>query len=190
MPFFKRKPTLAICFYGTVADINLEEIKKNCSTRFPEYDIVYFENFGDIKPLKNLWLCSFKKRQYELDNGIEFNICIAVDPSVDWVSMWLNSINPLMILDSSKLKSISDDILYFPKGSCSIRAVTSVPVCMFFASSHIFDLACNFIIALPSLPRDRYTTTIDEDFYFFLKTLKIKTECSNYENSSLFKRAT
>ena len=167
MPFFNLKPILAICFYGSVEPINLEEIKKHCSFRFAEYDVIYFENFGDPILLKNLWLCSFKKRQYELDKGIESSACIAVNPNIDWVNSWLNSEEPNELLESSKLKNISDDILYFPKGSYSINAVVSISVCMFFAASQIFDLACNFIIALPALPRDRNTKTIEEDFISF-----------------------
>jgi hypothetical protein len=184
---------LAICLYGLNEDKELvQRIRKENDRIFPGHRLTYFETTSDPILHRNLWLASFKKRQHELNNIVEFDACLALNIEDKWVTDFLYSpTNPVfdLIINPLTFKNMSDEKLYFVKGAYS-KGFTVISPSVFFASSLLFDLACNFSIARPTFPKDRARETDDEDFYYFLKTLKIRTECTNYENSSLFKRTT
>lgn len=184
---------LAICIYGSKENRELvQRIRSENDRIFSGHQVTYFEITSDPVLHKNLWLASFKKRQHELNNIVEFDVCLALNIDDEWIVDFLYSpSNPAinLIIDPPKFKNISNEKLYFIKGAYS-KGYTIISPSIFFASSLIFDLACNFGVARPMFPIERGRGTDEEDFYFFLKTLRIKTECTNYENSSLFKRTT
>ncbi len=178
-------PRIAICLYGLSTDTNLARTKLLCSSIFKFGQITYFESFVSNSIYENLWISAFKKRQHELDSKQVFDICLAIDTT--------NSIDILSKLEIAELNIIKyrEDKLYFIAGEYfSDRGSTAISPSVFFSNSLIFDLACNFGKVFDKLPPFRKAKTIEEDFYYFLKTLKIKTRCISYENSSLFKRTT
>lgn len=186
-----QKTNLAICIYGLEENRELvDKIKYENNIIFPTCRTTYFENVGDPDLYKNLWLASSKKRQNELINSSEYNICIAYNISDKFVSEYLFSpTNPTysLIITSSTFEDTSSDKLYYVKGGYRpTRAFTEVSPSIFFSSSLIFDLASNFSVARPSFSIEINRGQDDEDFYYFLKTIRIKTECINYENRKLF----
>jgi len=179
------KPDLAVCLYG-ISNTNEHVIKQYCADNLSYlYNINYFNHYEDNDIYNNLWKVSFKKRQTELINKKDFDVCLAIDTSDDTADLFLNHKILLNIHYYNK------DKIYFAKGDFfSLKGSTGASPQIFFSNSVTFDLACNFGLKLHTLPKDRKLGTIGEDFYYFLKTLKIKTECINYENSDLFKRTT
>ena len=182
--FMFPRARLAICLYGLQTD-TVDHIKLLCSSIFKFEHITYFEGFDSSCMYENLWISAFKKRQHELDSKRVFDVCLAIDAtsSIDILSK-----PKIAELNISKYR---EEKLYFIAGEYFYdRGSTAISPSIFFSNSLIFDLACNFGKVFYKLPTFRKAKTIEEDFYYFLKTLKIKTRCVNYENSSLFKRTT
>jgi hypothetical protein len=170
----------AVCFYGT-SNKNTLSIREYLDKSFS--DLNYFEHYDD-DVYKSLWISNFKKRQVELALKQDFSSCLAIDTSDDTLELILNNTDLL-----SKINSCTDNKIYFVNGEFFLnKGSTSASPQIFFSNSFTFDLACNFGLQRSTLPLDRKLGTIGEDFYYFLKTLKIKTQCINYENRNLFKR--
>jgi hypothetical protein len=125
---------------------------------------------------------AFKKRQFELDARQDFDICLAVDSSNETLELFAKHTDLLLNIDS-----YTDNKIYFVKGSfVQGQGSTNVSPQIFFSNSLTFDFACNFGTEYKTLPTDRKSGGIDTSFYYFLKTLKIKTECIHFENTKLF----
>ena len=172
---------IAVCLYGKSND-NTPFIKQYCKDNLLNNNIIYFENYDNDDLYKNLWISSFKKRQFELDRKVEFDICAAIDTSDDTFDLFLNHEDLLL-----KVPKYQEEKLYFLKGSfIEEYNATGVSPQIFFSNSLIFDYVCNFGVQHSILPRQRKPGTIDISFYYFLKTLKIKTECIHFGNLELF----
>jgi hypothetical protein len=171
---------LAVCFFGDGDSLPIiQEINQRVLDD-PRLSVKYFGILPDIAKHKDIWVCSFQKRQYELDTGSDFDVCMAVDISVganfkEWAEKIFDFIRTM------------EEKVYYVTGGFSHTFGTGINDCIFFAPSLIFDLACN--AKMVTLPTGRHTSTKEQDFHFFLKTLKIKTECIYHENSDLFKWA-
>jgi hypothetical protein len=169
---------LAICLFGP-SGTDATGLKEMCLALYGE-NARYFESYVDTDSYRNLWLSSFKKRQFEIANDLGFTVCLAINAGEKWNAEIL-PILPVRLTET----------LYFVKGGCVMSyGQTFISPDAFFAESHLFDIACMFGLTRTILPINRKSKTIQEDFYHYLKSLKIKTECINYENSSLFERAT
>lgn len=180
---------IAICLYGTDRTY-LDQARRSFSTTFG--DITFFEEIDETDIYWSLFKSCYSKRQFELAARYEFDVCLALNVSGNSdLAQFLKSDHLINILISPhKLIITDEETLYFAAGHFKNHgvSVTVISLDAFFASSIIFDLACNFGVAHDCLPKGRPTNSPGEDFYYFLKTLKIKTECINYENSYLFKR--
>jgi hypothetical protein len=174
-------PKLGICLFGTLHD-RATKFKEICYSKFgANFVIDLFEHYTTADAYKNLWLVNFKKRQHEINNRFEYSGCIALNVNENWD----NDFIPI------QYKEPALDKLYFAKGGIDLpRGATRISLAAFFASSHIFDMACSFGLARGKFPFGIKARTDEEEFYHYLKSLKIKTECVNYENSSLFERTT
>jgi hypothetical protein len=171
-------PKIAVCLYGT-SNSNLPGIQNYLNSLC--YNITYFEHYED-DVYRSLWVSAFKKRQQELDNREEFDICLAVQLSNETLELFAKYDSLL-----SNITSYTDNKIYFVKGSfVQGQGSTNVSPQIFFSNSLTFDFACNFGTEYKTLPVDRKQGGIGTDFYYFLKTLKIKTECINFENTELF----
>jgi len=171
-------PKIAVCLYGS-SNSNVLGIQNYLNAL--GYDITYFEHYED-DIYRSLWVSAFKKRQQELDKRQEFDICLAVDSSNKTLELFARHNNLLLNISSYK-----DNKIYFVRGSfVQGQGSTNVSPQIFFSNSLTFDFACNFGTEYKTLPIDRKQGGIGTDFYYFLKTLKIKTECINFENTELF----
>lgn len=172
-------PKLAVCLYNNFDDgPAVAHIKNFLLEKYTNYTIQFFENYSpDNDSIKNLWLSAFKKESYELDSDRIFDLCLAINTShVD-------------LLETINIPQIIYDKLYYVSGFANMFiSSTGIDLNIFFAKTTIFDIACNFYLAKDFLPKDKKGTSIEESFYYYCKGFKIKTECVNYENSSLFKR--
>lgn len=157
--------SVAICVFGNkkLSELSIPVIS--------EHQVVF--NVANADCWKSLWLTANAKRNYEIDNHVEFNLCLGINtPHVS-------------ILDTFKLSSTYDkETFYFYDGYFTGHTVGINPT-MFLASSHIFDIVSHYHVSLHGNDLAK-----PEEFYHFIKKFAITTQCINYENSSLFKRPT
>jgi hypothetical protein len=173
---------MAICLYGT-SNANLPAIQQYCYDQLSRYyDIEFFDHIDDKDTYASLWRSCFKKRHHELEIKKDFDICLAIDLADDTMALMSEHSNLLSIIPCYK-----DDKLYYVRGSFTGEyAVTEASPQMFFSNSLTFDFACNFGIEQKNIPLIRKKKIDDKNFYYFLKTLKIKTQCVHFENPKLF----
>jgi len=166
---------LAVCIFGN-GKTNVTQIKNKCTEAFVDYNITFFY-IPDNNEFRSLWLTANEKRQYEIFNGRDFNLCMGIRDT------------DTSIINDIKIKSsINTNILYFSIGRFNNKYYcTEIEPTGFYATSHIFDRVAEFIFTKITQINLR-VDNVSARFYFHLKYLKIKTECVNYENSYLFKR--
>lgn len=173
---------LAVCLYGT-SNTNLSALRQHCCNQMSDYNIEFFEHIDENDLYINLWKSCFKKRQHELEIKKDFDTCVAIDLSDDTLSLFSQHSNLL-----PKLDLYTSNKLYYVRGRYTGgRGVTEVSPQIFFSNSLTFDCACNFGIEYKYLSPVRKKGTLDDKgFYYFLKSLKIKTECTHFGDLKLF----
>lgn len=184
---------IAVCIFGK--EFNQEKIlviESKTRSLFPNSDqLVFFHDFTNPNPLRNLFNVSYKKQKYEFERKIFFTGCLALSIDDDRISQEL-----ITSKEVDLFSQLDKNTLYFLTGSMNLSTIykcayTSIDPLGFFTNSFLFDLACNFVNVNSTFETDRNEPSpshIGERFYWYLKTLKIKTHCINYENRSLFKR--
>lgn len=137
-----------------------------------DYTIFFEHNSNLFKALRNV---SVKKRLYETEMFHNFDICIAYNP------VRAN-------LDNLILKKPAADTIYHAYGhfSRSQHCVGAEPS-LFYSRTVEFNRACEFIENYTNI-NDGKVIKVGEKFVFHLRSLHLKNECFNYENSSLFIR--
>lgn len=170
---------LAVCLYGS-KNSDPMITKEFCNSELGDkFHIHFYEYFENDDPLINLWTVNFNKRQYEIKNTKEYSVCLALNVNATNESLPIEKYLPL------------NDQLYYIMGGFDIPTQTTfISLSAFFANSYIFDMVCSFGLVKGKWQNLIKSRNIEEEFYFYLKTLKIKTGCINYENSSLFKWTT
>lgn len=166
---------LAVCFYGneleTQAHLNL------VFEKFKEFDISTFSSNAAEK-LDALQYVAHKKHTYEILQKCNFDVCLALDTaSID-------------LLNYTYIDNIENNFVYFTKGFFKHKTVsTGVSAEIFYASSLTFDRACEMKTNLAYIDMG-WLRGHDpaELFYYHLKSLNIRTECINCENSNMFIR--
>ncbi len=168
---------IAICFYGSAPS---DEIRKIILDKFGKLEFKIFESY-DTDTFKSLEVVSFKKRDYELENNIEFSLCVAIHTDDIELMKNFNILN---------LKFTQHNTIYFMKGYFSIsRYKTGINPEIFFAKSSTFDRICEFYTNQRFfIDRHWVRGQLEEVFYYHVKSLIIKAACINYENSNLFIR--
>lgn len=167
---------VAICIFGN--NDNLNTIKDQITSKFVTSKLDFF-NVPDASLYKSLWLTANQKRQQELLRKKDYDICIGV-----------NAQDHAILSVMGNPSFIDSNTLYFTEGE-HIRRFnqTKVTISVFYSSSWVFDRVSEFMFTdVP--PSYKRLNTDEENFYFHLKYLKIKTQCTNYENCNLFKRTT
>lgn len=182
--------SIAVCMFGASIDLSkISAIESYLKSIFDEkYRLIFFNNFTYTHYLKNLFNVCYEKQKYEFENNIIFEGCIALN--IDHSTV----VDNLLIAekDIKFFQKLDVNTLYFLSGD-NTNTKTRIDMTGFFANSFVFDTVCNFPIIDINVDQDRdddIPTKIEEKFYWFAKSLKIKTKCINYENSSLFKRTT
>ena len=187
--------TIAICLYGK-DNTHSEEIKQLCLYKFnlidfKRYHIEFYEHYDSNDLYKSLWLSCMKKRDAEFTERHDFSICMAIDVSDESSMDLLNRLSNKQLLYPGKIKKldlVSLNTMFYITGEKD--RITLPDLNIFYADSFIFDRICEFGInrEMMPYPGELHEKQILVLFYYYLKSLKIKLECINYENSSLFKR--
>lgn len=178
---------LAFCIYG-LTNNRVDLIKDQIRHKFSRSHISFFEEFAlnESGTLHSLHRCSLKKRNFEIENHKEFDACIAFD---------INAIDKLQNL--SIVPEIRNHKVYSVTGSFNEPYYTTgIGIEIFYADSMTFDRACEFVLNIPNFKLhairgyNKIPLSTAILFYFHLQTLKLNTECINYEDSSLYQRTT
>jgi len=169
--------TLAVCFYGikladsVIIDLVLE--------KFKEYDISIF---NECNPTTSVALLKVAHRKHseEILNKHDYDICMAVHTSAH------------NLIQHTTIKNLEPNFLYFTKGYFNEPdRSTGVSKEIFYATSLTFDRACEFKINLNYIDKRWLRSQGPEAlFYYHLKSLNIRTECIDCENSHMFIRTT
>jgi len=194
-----------VCYYGTRNNPELiEKINKcvgeNFNVPYPEYS----SDTSTSDLFLNLWKCSVTKMDVELTNKIFFNAVMAINLDDEIIiQKFLDKMNAHKFFRPENLKEVKRDTVYFCMGSL-IGYKTTINPSIFFADSSTFGIAANYglvrnriametDLAFSSGPMKELKNRLVNDhiyFYNFLKSHKLKTECVNYEDSSMFERST
>ncbi len=170
---------LALCFYGKIPATDIQ--KAEAIARFSNRDCILFENYDTASRSKSLMNVSYLKRQFEILNHFSFDTCVAIDSESD------------ALMHTVLRYHARPGFVYFTKGYylTSHGGTTGVNPEIFYAESMTFDRAAELCIGMQNMDSDWMTSDrIEEIFYLHLKSLDIKTECVNCENSDMFIRAT
>lgn len=179
---------IAVCIFGSQFDLaKTLKIESYLKSLFDsKFNLVFFNDFTNQNYLKNLFNVCYQKQKYEFEKRTIFEGCIALNIDNNLVT------ENLLITkkDIDLFLNLDLNTLYFLSGE-NKNNKTCIDISGFFANSFIFDTVCNFPLMDIQISQDRDDTVprnIEEKFYWFNKSLKIKTKCVNYENCSLFKR--
>jgi hypothetical protein len=178
--------TYAVCFYGTKS-VDTTELQAKLQKWFP-FPMTFFHHFDEDKFLA-LETVSHKKKTAEFQTHVEFKICMAYDTDVMFDVRHIE-----MVYDADKKVDLQKNFIYYMTGGFDKKHwLTSVNPCVFIARSWEFDRACEYHTNLKNIPVNQIRGPSVDDaakFYYHLQTLSLSTECVNYENRSLFIRAT
>jgi hypothetical protein len=164
---------LAICYFGKKDE--REKVLDLARKKFSNYEVTLFASIGEDKA-HNLWKASLQKRNYEIENQIEFDVCVGVC-STNFVNFNNTNINEL----------VKNKVYYTSGYYLKAAHRTGAHLNIFYCQSIEFDRVAEFFHSVKSI--DTGLTKESEQFFYHLKTLNFDTECINYENSSLFIRS-
>lgn len=164
------------------------EIRDSILSHLNDFKVDVLEDNTDDK-FEAYYSMAVAKRNLEVSRHKEFDLCIVMSGTGDIYKNFRVDNLPVY------------NVLYFITGHVgagtgtqdrisSSRITLSIDTDMFYSDSLVFDRACEYKFHKinTSIFPEKYNT--GNDFYFHLKSLYINTECINYEDSSLFVRAT
>lgn len=164
-------------------------IKNSILSRLGNFTVDVFEDNVTNDKFEAYYRMTVMKRDLEISRHREFDVCVAMSGTSDIHQHF-------QITDLPKY-----NVLYFVAGHAgagelpadrvgSSRITLSINTDMFYSDSIVFDRAneYKFHRINTSIFREKYD--IGNNFYFHLKSLRIDTECINYEDSNLFIRPT
>lgn len=162
---------IALCIYTDNIDYNPE---KDSSIHGLDYEIFFEFNPQIFHALR---MVAFKKRLFELKHSDEFEVCIAYNP----MCASLKDIN---------VTHIKENTIYYAYGKFDrTKYRVGANPALFYCGTLEFNRACEFADNIKNI-RPFDPLTVDEQFLFHTRSLFLKDECVNYENSSLFIRTT
>lgn len=163
---------IAICIFGPDTSIKTSEFKKKADELYPGYATVMFRDASADK-FKSLYKVAFKKRKHEVLLSLDFSFCVGI------------SADSLYNLEICKMpENIKDDTVYYSKGCFSNEGRTGAYPDSFLCKTLEFDRCAEIYHNIKNI--DKTYSIEPEIFYYHLKSLKLKTECINFENSNLF----
>jgi hypothetical protein len=168
---------IAIVLFGD--NINSELITQAlecCKEKFKSHNnVTYFYEITNTGVWENLYQVAFKKRKFEIGTKKEFHYVIAIN---------VRNINVINNLNFDNIKCSGLDLHYFSGFFNKSSWKTSIYDAGFYCISRIFDLASNFINVKEKIEKlacdDKSfgDNSPDHAFYYYLKTLNLKTYCA------------
>lgn len=183
---------LCICYYGTNnGEETITKIHNIWAKTFNISNLIYHMDYSTPDLYHNLWRCAMKKRQHDLTERISFKTVLVINTDSPSVTEYLTDFKLFhLIIDPAELLDTKDDVLYYCMGEFLPNNTTAIDTSIFYSNNVIFDMVANFGLVVDSLRIKRNNTNDFSNFFYYLKTLKIKAKCVNYENRGLFKRST
>ena len=170
--------SLAVCIFGNQGQSfdqqhHTDQLREKFKD-FANINLFYCVETEDI--YFNMFKASFLKRNYEIKHSINFDLVLTVD---------LNKFALIQFVPISKCTN--EETLYFLRGGFYTHwSSTVIWPEIFCASSMISDFAAKFGQVYKILPKGRKGACLEEDFYYYLKSLKIRTVAMNKDIPSLF----
>lgn len=169
---------VAIVLYGE--DINNELIDQYleiCSNKFKSFqNITYFYEIINESAWDNLYRTGFKKRKFEIDNKMEFDNVIAINLKSSFV---------LLGIPFDNVKCPDFSLTYFSGFYNNSSYKTSIDELGFYCISRIFDVVLQYnevkekIKKLATDDKAFGDDSPEHMFYYYLKTLNLKTYCAH-----------
>lgn len=185
---------IAICFYNIDPSLQtLNKLKLNFDRLFSKCQISYFEHFSTdgATVLQGMYNVAHIKRLEETTRlyQFEFDACFSINLNNDIIKS-NNDLYFNFLFCRVKLENMLDSntLYYLSGGFEAATSTTEINFNAFYSTSRLFDIVSKFGLLYDHLPTGRKGSNINQDFYYYLKSLKIQTECVNYEIGSLFKR--
>ena len=159
----------ALCIYTDDPECKINATLYNSGYK------VFFEFNEDL--FYALKLVSIKKKEFELTANVIFDVCIGYDPG-------------RAKIDDMIIPVVDESTIYFAYGGYdSSTWTTSANPALFCCQSEEFNRMGELYDNMQKMQDDRYNTR-NGQFLFHIKSLLLNSECTNYENSSLFIRST
>jgi hypothetical protein len=168
---------IAIVLYGD--NINSELIAHSleiCNEKFKSHtNVTYFYEITNTSVWDNIYQVAFKKRKFEIDSKKEFHYVIAIN---------VGNVSLIKNLKFNNIKCADFSLHYFSGFFNKTSWKTSIDNAGFYCMSRIFDLASNFVNVkekieiLASEDKSFGDKTPGHAFYYYLKTLNLKTNCA------------
>ena len=176
---------IAVVLYGD--HIQSELIMQSldiCNEKFKLHkNITYFYDLTDTSAWENLYQAKFKKRKFEVDNRKDFHYIIAIN---------VKHISAINIIKFDNIKCADFSLHYFSGFFNNSSWKTSINDAGFFCTSRIFDLASNFVNVRENIEKlagwDKSfgDQSPEHAFYYYLKTLNLRTYCATTLNAGLY----
>lgn len=155
----------AICFFGGNKDSTIDQdVLDKFYIKFPNVSTDLFTPTIYTKPLQDLKSAQWMKRQAEIKCNQQYDVVIGLN---------LSSVDKLLTITNL---DIEYGTLYFTNGNFTGR--TSIDHTCFYSRSMIFDRAAEFCYWTPP----EFLKTSGEQYYWYLKTWKIRTICCDIKN--------
>lgn len=165
---------IALCCFGKDTT-NKTKILSEIEKKFRN-SIIHLFSFEDCDKNISLWKTSLLKRDFEIRNNMEFDLCIGINSDA------------LISFDDFILpEKIEDNRVYFTIGWFNHkRWRTCLDLRSFFCKSVEFDRMAELHESVKFMPAD---LPEEEKVFYHVKTLIFDPICSKHENSSLFIRS-
>jgi hypothetical protein len=168
-------PGLALCIYSKISD----EVRTALLSKCKLFDVTVFEDYNEDK-FRALYNVSILKRHHEIATKVDFTTCLAIGA------------NRLDLIDSLSIRLIPKyRICHFIAGEYKPKLMSvSIDTDIFYADSSTFDRICEYHLNLPNINPERIFSGVEpgDKFYYHLKSLMLKSECTNFENRDLLIR--
>ena len=182
---------VAVCVHSMDDHGLNNQLKEKILRSLSNFSVIFFEHTNKDADLKNLWNIAHQKRQYEIHYlKKEFDVCVSICVNEHTKDFLSSDILLYLLVNLTMISKVEENVLYFSTGGFkNSDSSTFIDPWVFYADSLTFDIASNFAVVQELLPQNKKSSTMPEDFYYYLKSLKVRTECINYENCGLFKRS-
>jgi hypothetical protein len=168
---------IAVVLYGDNIDSELiSQSLEKCYEKFKSYtDITYFYEVTNTSIWNNLYQVAFKKRKFEIDRKNEFNYIISIN---------VQKIKVMNMVSFNNSKCSEFSLYYFLGFYNKASFKTSITDAGFYCTSRIFDLVSNYVNVKEKIEKlacdDKAfgDNSQEHQFYYYLKTLNLKTYCA------------
>lgn len=159
---------IALCIFGQGSHnpVDYGNTIDQFQKKFTDVTIDFFTANDSLNDCENLKIVAWNKRQAEIKNNVQYQVTVGLN---------INFTHRLRSLTTLK---VDEGYLYFTDGKHILadgkyNDRTCIDLTCFYGTSLVFDRAAEF----HNWPPRDFLKTTGEQFYWYLKTWKIKTSC-------------